>query len=197
MYLPEDFSESDAQKIISFAKQNAFATVVTSHEGVPFASHLPLLVEGEETISLLGHMAKANEQSLHLEDDADVLVIFHGPHDYISPSVFETPGFPTWNYAVVHMYGKTKVITEEEKVKAIIGSLTDKYEQSQANPWLATFPDKVFSAIVGFEIKVERIEAKYKLSQNRSVADRTNIISSLQERGTDSARAVASLMEEV
>ena len=196
MYIPKHFEENDKEKIIELVNEYAFATLVTTNEGVPFASQLPLMIEDKDNLLVLGHMAKANEQWHHFQSNNEVLVIFQGPHAYISPSNYEGYGVPTWNYASVHMYGVAKVFESENKLRKVIESLTNKYEKSQASPWVPEYPDKMLGAITGFEIKVNRIEAKYKLSQNRPEVDRKNIILNLSESGGESAKGVATLMGE-
>jgi len=196
MYIPQSFEENDKKRIIALANEYAFATLVTSSEGVPFASHLPLMIEENENPVVFGHMAKANEQWHQLKTNKKVLVIFQGPHAYISPSNYESPGVPTWNYASVHMYGEAEVLESESKLRWIIESLTKKYEKPQLTPWAPEYPAKMLGAIVGFKIKINCIEAKFKLSQNRSEGDRKNIIINLTRSGGESAKGVATLMRE-
>lgn len=196
MYIPKQFEETDKNRIIALASEYSFATLVTTNEGVPFASHLPLLIEEHENLLILGHMARANEQCHHFNNNDEVLVIFQGPHAYISPSNYEGAGVPTWNYASVHMYGIAKLFESEDKLKYIIESLTEKHEKAQISPWIPEYPIKMLDAIVGFEIQVNRVEAKYKLSQNRPEIDRQNIVMSLSGSGSESAKGVATLMKE-
>ena len=196
MYIPKYFKESDQACIIKLVNEYAFATLVTVDEDCPCASHLPLMLENEDRLTIVGHMAKANEQWQHFQSDDEVLVIFQGPHAYISPSNYGSDGVPTWNYASVHMYGVAKLIQDKDRLRAIIESLSHKYEKSQALPWVPDYPNGMLNAIVGFEIEVSRIEAKYKLSQNRSDADRQNIIINLSASSDSSERAIAKLMQE-
>lgn len=195
MYITEAFKEKDRARIIALANEFAFASLITINEGVPSASHLPLLIESGEKTIILGHMAKLNEQWKDLQEDNEVLVIFQGPHAYISPSIYEGFAVPTWNYTAIHMYGTAKVV-KKTKLKKIINSLTDKYEKEQETPWNPEYPEKMLDAIVGFEIMVNRIEAKFKLSQNREEGDRKNIIINLNKSGTESEIALAKIMEE-
>lgn len=196
MYTPRHFEESDQARIIELVNKYAFATLVTVEAGLPSASHLPLMLENDEQLNIVGHMARANDQWQHFQADAEVLVMFQGPHAYISPSNYEGAGVPTWNYASVHMYGVARLIEDENRLKAIIESLSHKYEKSQASPWVPDYPDRMLNAIVGFEIEVSRIEAKYKLSQNRPDADRQNIIANLSASSDTSETAIARLMQE-
>ena len=196
MYIPKVFEEKDKKRIIKLVKKYAFGTLVTCDRGVPFASHLPMMIEDGDELAIYGHMAKENPQWSHFEQDRDVLAIFQGPHAYISPSNYKSPIAPTWNYASVHMYGKCSVIEDEVRLRQIIESLSNKYEECQASPWVPEYPDRLLKAIVGFELVVKRIEAKYKLSQNRPEGDRKTIISNLSASDSDAGRGVAELMKE-
>lgn len=196
MYIPSHFEESDQARISELVNEYAFATMVTVKAGLPFASHLPVMAENDDRQTIVGHMARANEQWQHFQANDEVLVMFQGPHAYISPSNYEGDGVPTWNYASVHMYGVARVVDDENRLKDIIESLSHKYERSQASPWVSDYPDKMLKAIVGFEIEINRVEAKYKLSQNRSAVDRQNIITNLSGSSDSSGKAIAKLMQE-
>ena len=196
MYITTEFTETDTNRIISLANEYAFATLVTVKDGVPFSTHLPLMIEKNETFIIIGHMAKSNKQWKHFKNGSDVLVMYQGPHAYISPSNYEGPGVPTWNYSSIHMYGKATLMTEELEVRNVIETLADKYEKYQSEPWIPKYPERILDAIVGFRIDVNRVEAKSKLSQNRSENDRLNIITNLRSTGSEGAMGVAKLMEE-
>jgi len=196
MYIPKVFEETDKKRIIRLVEEYAFGTLVTCYEGVPFASHLPMMIEDSEGFVISGHMARENNQWKNFEENIDVLAIFQGPHAYISPSNYESPIAPTWNYASVHLYGKCRIIEDETKLREIIESLTDKYEKHQASPWVPDYPDSLLKAIVGFELVVSRVEAKYKLSQNRPETDRKTIISKFSSTGNDDEKSIAVLMKE-
>ncbi len=197
MYIPPIFSEKDEKRIVELIHDYAFATLIScDDEAVPFATHLPLMLEHADEWKIYGHMAKANPQWQHFSQDREVLAIFQGPHAYISPTNYQNPIVPTWNYATVHLYGTAKVIGEESKLREIIESLSDKYEKHQASPWIPKYPDKLLDAIVGFELTIKRVEAKSKLSQNRPVEDRQTIINTLDNSSNDNSRGVAKLMRE-
>jgi len=197
MYIPKHFEEHNRDRIIDLARDYAFATLVTVKDGAPLANHYPLLIEDSDNLTILGHMAKSNEQWKHFDGKHESLVIFQGPHTYISPSNYEGPGVPTWNYSVVHMIGKGRVIDDKKTLINIIESLTEKYEASQEPPWTLQYPDSMLDAIVGFELVVERIEAKYKLSQNRSETERKIIINNLGKSTNDNARRIAKMMSDI
>jgi transcriptional regulator len=187
MYIPSANRTDDRRRINSFIQSHGFATVITSHAGRLWASHLPVLFEeaNEGHRVLRSHMARANEQWSHFESGQEVLCIFHGPHSYISPSSYvmqET--VPTWNYAVAHVYGIAKVIDDMTVLRKIVNDTTTKYESHRPVPWKITLPDTaieaMLKAIVGFTIQITRIEAKFKLGQNRSEADQDGMLRDLQ-----------------
>jgi len=195
MYTPKQFKEDDLDSLLNLMDKYPFATLITAPDTVPFVSHLPLMVERGVTIKLVGHLAKANEQWRHFESCSQTLVVFHGPQAYISPSFYHSPGVPTWNYAAIHVYGKPKLILESDQLKACVEAFTLKHEQSQAVPWQPNYSLGLLDNIVGFEMEIERIEGKYKLSQNRTEADRSNLIQILSASDSESARGVAALMQ--
>lgn len=203
MYIPEVFREDDPAPLAALMAQASFALLVTTDaEGLPFATHLPLLYEGEEGAkgTILGHMARANPQWRHFENGEPALAVFSGPHAYVSPSWYEThPSVPTWNYAAVHAYGRPRLM-EAVATRALLGRLVATYEAGSATPWRLQLPEKyeamMLRGIVGFRIPVERLEGKFKLSQNRDATDRGNVAAKLAASGFDDGRAVAKLMRE-
>jgi transcriptional regulator len=196
LYRPEPFRVDDRATLLAFAADHPFATVVTNGDDGPQASHLPLLVDAA-TGKLRGHLARENDQLAHLAAGAHVLAVFHGPHGYVSPSVYEAQrGVPTWNYVVVHARGRARVLDEA----GLVAILHDMVAHFDTPGWRARFGDEwpdvprhMLQAIVGFEIDVEAVEGKWKLSQNRSEQDRANVVGWL-EKGDGSAREVAALM---
>lgn len=196
MYIPKHFEETDTAKLLGLIEQYPFSMLVTTNDGVPFVSHLPLVVEAVTDLKVVGHMAKSNEQWEHFNGGAEALAVFQGPHAYVSPSWYDGPGVPTWNYAAIHLYGKPEIVAGKERTRNIVHSLTEKFEISQKTPWAPEYPPRLLDAIVGFEIKVSRIEGKYKLSQNRSEADRGRVIGALESSASENARGIARLMKE-
>lgn len=200
MYLPTQFQLRDRERIESFLEAHGFATLISSVQGAPFASHLPLLFErgGGASGKLLGHMARANPQWQEFEQAQTVLAVFHGPHGYVSPSWYRAGGVPTWNYAVVHVYGRARLIEERATLRSVIERLTAFHEARRADPYQIDLPDDryrdLLDQIVGFEIDIVRMEAKFKLSQNRSDADRQGVIAGLRSTGDPSDAALAGLM---
>jgi len=202
MYIPEHFAETDVPTLHEFMRQHSFATLVTQQGGAPFASHLPILLDSSIGIhgALLGHMARNNGQWRDFAAGAEILVMFHGPHAYVSPVCYE-PGptaAPTWNYMVVHAYGKARILSEEELVETL-HHLVGENEKAFLPPWklqlTQAMRERALGAIVGFEITLTRVEGKYKLSQNRSVADQRRVIEKLsQDTEINNSQGVASQM---
>src|SRR5690606_3161418 len=148
------------------------ATVVSEKDGVPWGSHLPVLLDAGEG-KLRSHMARANEQWTHFAPDREVLCVFHGPHAYISPSAYVSKAaVPTWNYAAVHVYGLPEVRGDAECLRRVVAGTAEAYENGLANPWRMDLAeatvDSLLRATVGFAITISRIEAKFKVGQNRS-----------------------------
>jgi len=202
MYLPGHFKEEHQDKLTAFIRQHSFGLLVSMHEHRPFASHLPFLHESDEGGhgKLLGHMARANPQWQSLADGQEVLVVFQGPHAYISPSWYGAPGVPTWNYAVVHARGIARLIEDKADFWGLLQRMTEHYEAAFERPWQPklseTERERLLDMIVGFEVAISDIQGKFKLSQNRSPQIRTNVIGHLRASASPSDMAVASLMEQ-
>ncbi len=195
MYTPSAFKLEDLDAAASIMNEYGFALLVTAAGGTPVATHLPFLFDPArgERGTLLGHMARANPQWRSFGELAstrqEALVAFSGAHGYISPSWYGAgPAVPTWNYQAVHAYGIPRVIHDRESVHALVGALVTRHESGFEAPWSldsqeGDYLDKMVRGIVAFEIPVVRLEAKAKLSQNRSAGDRAGVIAGL-ERST-------------
>jgi transcriptional regulator len=200
MYIPEHFKETDSERISTLIEGNSFGTLVTALDGVPFVSHLPFIFDhaAGSNGKLLCHMARANPQWQHFSSCGEVLAIFQGPHAYVSPSWYSSPGVPTWNYAVVHLRGKPRFIESESELEALVVRLTHIYESVMPNPWKPNLAGerraKLLNMIVGFEIEVTYIQAKFKLSQNRPPEDQQSVIEKLGQSSNQTEAAVAKLM---
>ncbi len=195
MYSPPYFSENDNLKLAELIRENGFGVLVSVIDGRAIATHIPFLYD-QETGVLLGHVARANPQWESLAYAQDVLVIFQGPHAYVSPSWYESPGVPTWNYAIVHIHGSTTTFDAPERLAKLLSRLTDQYESSSEAPWSGRYDPRLLKNIVGIEVQIASIEAKFKLSQNRSAEDRKRVRSKLNEIGGSEAQKVASMMQE-
>jgi transcriptional regulator len=199
MYISKLYREEDPARILEFLRQNEFATLVAYDGEKPTASHLLMEVaEQGENLLVNGHMSKANPLWKTFEKNSEVLVIFHGPHTYISPTWYNHVNVPTWNYQAVHVYGKPRIVTDSEEFHAILSRLVAKYESRTSYRLESLAPDFVvdhMKGIVGFQIEVTRIEANYKLSQNRDDEDYQNIVQRLHEREDEMSHQVTQAME--
>jgi|HubBroStandDraft_1064217.scaffolds.fasta_scaffold49570_3 transcriptional regulator len=197
MYIPAANRVEDPAKVRAFIHAHGFATLVSRAGDSDWASHLPVLLEeSAQGERLLGHMARANEQWRHLATGGEVLCIFHGPHAYVSPSWYAAKlAVPTWNYAAVHVYGIPRLEEDGAFLRKILDDTTSKYESKREMPWRMEFPEDTLSAymraIVGFSVKVTRIEAKFKLGQNRSPEDQAGMLAGLENSGDPEGAALA------
>lgn len=203
MYMPELFREEDLPTLHTLMRDYSFATLVTQHDGAPFATHVPLILEAGEGPygTLFGHMAHANPQWRDFDGSQEILVIFQGPHTYVSPSWYEVElSVPTWNYAVVHAYGTPRLITDYDACYALLDTLVRTHEAQFAKPWLLQLPEdylrQMIRGIVGFAICITRLEGKLKLSQNRSLTDQENVAATLQHSPDPVSRDVGTLMRQ-
>lgn len=201
MYIPAPFLETGRGRLLEFIRNNSFGVLVSSYEGRPYASHLPFLLDADfnGNARLLGHMARANPQWQSFDRGETVLAIFQGPHGYVSPSWYLTPGVPTWNYAVAQVYGSAHSIRDPEAMRNLLDRLTHEHESQSERPWKreafgARF-EELLDAIVGFEIRVTDIQGKFKLSQNRPPQDRVQVVEQLRKRGGLLDAALADLMD--
>ncbi len=204
MYIPEYFKETNPERISALIKDNPFGTLITvPNSSAPFVSHLPFFYEhsADSNGKLLGHMARTNPQWQHFLSGSEVLAIFQGPHAYISPSWYSSPGVPTWNYAVVHLRGKARLIEDKSKLETLLEQLTQFHESHMPNPWKPKLTDerslKLLDMIVGFEIEITDIQGKFKLSQNRSREDQQRVIEELNQSNNQNKSAIAKLMSGV
>ena len=196
MYLPESFNEQDRELVLDMIDQNGFATLISwtgadGGTGEPVVSHLPLMIERRpDGLHLLGHLARANPHWQMFDGKTPALAIFSGPHGYISPAWYETtPAVPTWNYVVVHVYGRPALV-DPAATRDIVALLVEKHQRGRVARWSGDLPPDFLAdqleAIVGFRIPIDRIEAKFKLGQTRTAADRAGTIAGL-EREPDRA----------
>jgi transcriptional regulator len=201
MYTPSFNSFTDRQEIITFMQRYSFAAIVTQIDGLPVATHLPFLVKEENNkIILQAHFAKANPQWKELEGNTS-LVIFTEPHAYISPNNYEkVENVPTWNYIAVHAYGKAQILDGVEQKIELLKHTINAFESAYLQQWEG-LPDqyrlKMMNGIVAFEIEVTDLQAKKKLSQNRSELERENIIHTLGQSTDTNEREIAAYMSKL
>jgi transcriptional regulator len=196
MYTPIHSKVENEAELLKFVKHHGFATLVSQVEGKLWATHLPLMLGHDK--KLLGHISRGNKQWRELDDNQEVMVIFQGPHAYISASWYDHENVSTWNYEAVHVYGKVRMQTEEELLDSL-RQLTNKYEKDSTHPVSVDtmsnkFVQSEIRGAVGFEIAIDRMEASYKLSQNRDEKNHANIVSELEKRGDENSVAVANEM---
>ena len=203
MYIPRHFEVTDTAWCHALMRAQSFATMITADDaGAPFATHLPMLVDDTRGPlgTLRGHVARANPHWRYLAAGRPTLVIFSGAHAYVSPSWYAThPSVPTWNYVAVHATGTGALVEDPEPVKTLLADLVRTYESSGPTAWsLEGLPADYLAGmqrgIVAFEIPIERLEGKAKLSQNRDAVDQGRTRDALAASDDPVARAVAGLM---
>jgi len=198
MYIPEHFSMKEVTAAYNVIQENSFATLFSIHNGMPFATHLPLMLNREKTY-LYGHFARPNPQWKDIQNQT-VLTVFHGPHCYISPSWYETnQAVPTWNYVTVHVYGEVELVEDEHELMTSLNDLVLKYEAPDS-PYRLQDVDAEFLAgmskgVQGFKIKIDRIEGKAKVSQNHSLHRQELVIKQLEQIPSPNEQQIASLMK--
>jgi transcriptional regulator len=203
VYLPRSFENTDLAQSLALMRAHPLATVISvdsiDGHGSPFVSHLPLIVEREgDGLVCIGHLARANPH-WKLLGGRRATAIFHGPNAYITPSWYAQNSVPTWNYAVVHVCGVVTLIEDRAGIVRCLEALTATVEQGP-EAWQFWIPenlrDTLESAIVGFRLTVDSLQSKFKLSQNRSAADRDSVLRGLAGRTDAASHAVRALMEQ-
>lgn len=203
MYIPKLFHETNWPAIRQVIEENSFATIVNCRDGLPTATHAPLrlLEAADGTAKLQGHVAKANPHWQLFEHAGRSLVIFAGPHSYISPRWYDHVNVPTWNYIAVHVYGKPRIVTDPAELLALMKDLVDRYEghiEAQSRYTVEGLPsdflESQMKGIVGFEIAVDEVQASFKLSQNRDQKNYENVIAELRKSEHQESRKVAEIM---
>jgi transcriptional regulator len=201
MYRPAHFREDRLDILHGLIRAHPFAQLVTAGTHGIEANPLPMLIDPAASANgtLRGHLARGNGQVAALREGAEALVIFQGPQAYISPAWYpgkNAPGpghgkvVPTWNYVAVHAWGKPSVIDDAAWLRRLVGDLTDRHEHGRQNPWsVGDAPEDFIAAqlkaIVGIEIPIDRIEGKWKVSQNRSEPDRRGVVEGLRAEGDE------------
>lgn len=195
MYLPAHFREDDLPRLHALMRERPLATLVTTGAGGLLANHIPCLIYPDEGPfgTLRAHLARANPQVAALTDGVECLAIFTGEEAYVSPGWYPSKRehgrvVPTWNYIAVHAHGTPRIVDDSRWLRRLVDDLTDWHEARQPAPWrVADAPDEfiaqMIDAIVGLEIPVLRLKGKWKLSQNRSAADRAGVAQGLRAAG--------------
>lgn len=200
MYIPNHYKNENLEEVKDFIQQNSFGILINIVDQKPWGTHIPLELEQDDdgNTILVGHIAKANPQWKNFTENAEVLCIFNGPHSYVSSSWYKEEEVPTWNYIAVHVYGKLKVLSEEETLQSMC-RLVDKYEKVSKNPIslddMSPKTMRQVKGVVGFQINISDIQATYKLSQTRK-EDHSTIIAELQEQKDAGSQAIAQKMKD-
>jgi len=194
MHIPKHFEETDLSVLHSLVKSHPLGTWVSQSQGELIANHIPFLIDNRANTNgvLLGHVAKANPVWKTLSENESSIVIFQGAETYITPSWFPSKhehgkAVPTWNYAVVHIHGVPRIIEDKKWILSHLNALTDEHESNQESPWEVAdapkdFVNRMLKGIVGIEITIERIEGKWKTSQNKADVDKLGVIAGLNAR---------------
>jgi transcriptional regulator len=201
IYVPDHFTAADHAAIARLLHDHPFATLITPGESEPGVTHLPLvhIADCDPHGTLLGHFARGNPHWKHAEA-AESIAIFHGPHAYVSPSWYAAPAkaVPTWNYVVAHVHGTIRLAQDPAATRSILDTMIHRFESTRDAPWQLGLDQKgldaMVNAIIGFRLKVKRVEAKFKLSQNRSPDDRARVADALDAEPYADAAATAAWM---
>lgn len=203
MYLPKHFEETDAAVLHALVRAHPFATWAMQGDDGLVVNHLPFMLSTEGgAATLIGHVARANPVWRQLGPS---VIVFQGPEGYVSPSWYPSKhahgkAVPTWNYAVVHAHGRPQAVEDRARLLEIVTRLTATHEAAQALPWAvsdapADYIEQLLGAIVGIEMPIEKLIGKWKVSQNRSAADRQGAGAGLRQRGGAEAAGIATLTE--
>jgi len=201
MYIPKQYQGESREAAITFMKQFNFATIVTTVQGIPMATHLPFTIKDKANNDLIisSHFAKANQQWKHLTEQEN-LVIFQEPHAYISPTHYnKKENVPTWNYLAVHAYGKAQLIEDQETVFSLLEEMMNSFEPAYKKQWdelPMTYKTKMIKGIVAFEMTVTQLNSKEKLSQNKKENERQSIINSFEQSNDMNEQLIAKYMRE-
>ncbi|WP_299741919.1 FMN-binding negative transcriptional regulator [uncultured Rossellomorea sp.] len=196
MYIPKDFKIIDESVAYEIMKEHSFATLFSQHDGLPCATHIPLIVNGKY---LYGHFARPNPQWKDIENQT-VLAVFHGPHCYISPSWYETgKAVPTWNYVTVHAYGEVELLEDENELMDSFHDMVMEYEAPDSPYRLqdagAEYLAGLSKGVQGFKMKINKVEGKAKLSQNHSLQRQERVIHQLEKIPHTDEQQIAAWMK--
>lgn len=201
MFNPESFKIDDDVQIEHFLRRHDLATLVSAPASGMVATHVPVVVRRTAAgLVVVGHVARANAHWESMDGATAALAVFLGPHAYVSPTWYATgPAVPTWNYATVHAHGKPRAVADPAFTIDVLREIVQRYETG-AGAWRLDdlppdFRDGLTASIVAFEMPVERLEAKFKLGQNRSAEDRAGTIAGLQRTPSPEAAALAAFMK--
>lgn len=191
MYIPSSFKEENPDVLFDLIEKHNFGILFSQHQDKPEATHLPFMVDRKRGKHgfLIAHFAKANKHWRNIDEEKELMVVFQGPHTYISPSWYvDRAEVPTWNYATVHVYGKPTIINDPTQLKKMVTDLTHHHENNTDSDWsineVSTEDlDKDLKAIVGLEIEITKLEGKFKFNQNKKIEDQVSVVKKLNELG--------------
>ncbi|GAA4026441.1 FMN-binding negative transcriptional regulator [Actimicrobium antarcticum] len=199
MYVPQHFREEDPALLLEVMQRYNFATLVSTVDGMPFATHVPVLARQiDGVVQIDGHVARANPHWQALEAGPSALVIFHGPHTYISPTLYTKPNrVPTWNYIAVHASGNAVIEHDDASKLALLAALVQHHEpayHAQFDQLDDGLRAGLLNAIVAFTIRVDRLEGKFKLGQHRLADDKPQM-QAWHDAGGENEQAIAQWMQ--
>lgn len=207
MYLPNHFKEHSPNQIRKLISENSFMTVISfSDNDILTINHFPIIYDNRDKTNhtLIGHMSKGNHQWQDFQKNSKCTIIVQGPNTYISPTWYKSGNdVPTWNYSVVHLYGKIELINSYEGQVNILQQQSEFFENLYKSNWVFSLPEDLSNekllteTIISFKFHIERVEAKFKLSQNRSAEDRQGVIAGLSERTDDMSKSILQMMKEI
>ena len=202
MHLPDHFRVEDVAEMHALMRGRPFAALVSAGPSGLYGSHLPTVLKDEGPNGVIEcHLARANPHWKDLAAGGEAMMIFQGPEGYITPNWYTTKAqtgkaVPTWNYAIVHAYGRPEVMKDKEWLLRHVSELSDQQERTEAHPWKvsdapASYIDVMLRGIVGFRFAITRLEGKWKMSQNREPQDRVGVVGGLKARATGDDLAIA------
>jgi len=202
MHLPDHFRVEDVAEMHALMRGRPFAALVSAGPSGLYGSHLPTVLKDEGPNGVIEcHLARANPHWKDLAAGGEAMMIFQGPEGYITPNWYTTKAqtgkaVPTWNYAIVHAYGRPEVMKDKEWLLRHVSELSDQQERTEAHPWKvsdapASYIDVMLRGIVGFRFAITRLEGKWKMSQNREPEDRVRVVEGLKARATGDDLAIA------
>ncbi|MHB1951136.1 MAG: FMN-binding negative transcriptional regulator [Acidiferrobacteraceae bacterium] len=201
MYNPEPFREQRLDRLREAVDRNPFGLLISRGLPEPVVTHLPMLLEsGPGSLTVIGHMARANPHAEILRSEGRALIVFPGPHAYVSPFWYETPGVPTWNYIAVHLRGRVRVVDDTVEVRGLIERLTARFEAEAAREGgngLMEWFKHLLPEVVGFIMDVDEMEGKFKLSQNRPPVDQARVAGMLRRSPRSMDQELAAWMDRV
>jgi transcriptional regulator len=205
MFLPDHFRVEDVPEMHALMRARPFAALVSTTQAGLYGTHLPTVLKDEGAFGTIEcHLSRANPHWKDLAEGGEAMMIFQGPDGYITPNWYATKAatgkaVPTWNYAIVHAYGRPEVMKEKDWVLRHVTELSDQQERSEAHPWkVSDAPEKYIDVmtrgIVGFRFEITRLEGKWKMSQNREPQDQVRVVEGLKARATGDDLEIADVV---